>query len=108
MPEGVGRVAKLSCKCALQILRDGEKRQGGDEPLRLSGIKRLQSKVLYFSKRDIETVCDSKWKIVEDLVTAIIGRHERVVQGPLEADLAHEAVLGHLVRNSFRRRDHLG
>ena len=93
MPEWISRVAELSCKRCLQVLRDGEHGQSGDETLVLCSVERLQSVVLDIRGRDVKTVSNSLWQVVEDLVTTVVGRDEGVVQRPLEADLSHEAVL---------------
>lgn len=49
VPEGIRRVAKLSCELRLQVRRDGEQSQSGDETLVLHGVERFESEVLDFS-----------------------------------------------------------
>lgn len=93
VPEWISRVTELSCKLGLQVLGDGEHCHGGDETLVLCGVERLQSVVLDISDGDVQTISDSLRQVVEDLVTTVVGRHEWVVQGPLEAHLTHEAIL---------------
>lgn len=107
MPEWISRVAKLSGKLGLQVLGDSEHSHGGNEALVLRGIERLQSVVLDLRSRDVETIGDSQWQVVEDLVAVVLAAgHEGVVQGPLEANLAHEGVLRDFAGNTTGRSDH--
>lgn len=108
MPERISRVAKLGRKLCLQILGDREHRHGGDEALVLGGIERLQAVVLDVADRDVETICNSLGQVVEDLATTVVLRHEGVVQWPLEANLAHEAILRDLGWNATRGSNHPG
>jgi hypothetical protein len=107
VPERISRVAELSCKSRLEVLGDGEECQSGDEALVLGGVKRLQSVVLDLGGGDVETICDSLRQVVEDLVAAVLGSDEGVVQRPLETDLAHECVLRYAGYTSWGR-NHLG
>lgn len=107
MPEWISRVAKLSGKLGLQVLGNGEHSHGGDEALILCGIERLQSVVLDLRSRDVETIGNSHWQVVEDLVAVVLtAGHEGVVQGPLEADLTHEGVLRDFAGDTTGRSDH--
>lgn len=108
VPERISGIAELSCKLGLQVFRNSEHCHGRNEALVLGGVEGLQSIVLDVGDRDVETICDSVGQVVEDLVTGILGRHEWVVQRPLEADLAHEAVLRDVARNTTRGSNHLG
>jgi hypothetical protein len=92
VPERISRVAKLGSKRRLEVLGDGEESQGSDEALVLCRVKRLQSVVVDLRDGDVETICDSLRQVVEDLVAAVPGGNEGVVQGPLETDLTHELV----------------
>lgn len=108
VPERISRVAKLSRKLCLQILGDREHRHGGDEALVLGSVERLQAVVLNIADRDVETICNGLGQVVEDLATTVVLRHEWVVQWPLEANLAHEAILRDLGWNAARGSDHPG
>lgn len=61
MPELISRVAKLSCKLSLQVLRNGEHGQSGDESRILHCVERLQSKVLNLGLGNVQTISDGDW-----------------------------------------------
>lgn len=100
------RVAQISCKLVLQIFGDGEHGHGGNETLVSGRVQRLQAPVVDIGDVDFQTICNSLGQITEDLVGTIVGSHEWIVQGPLEANLAHEAVLRDLRGNTIRRSNH--
>lgn len=61
VPELISRVAKLSCKLSLQVLRNGEHGQSGDESRILHCVERLQSKVLNLGLGNVQTISDGDW-----------------------------------------------
>ncbi len=79
MPERISRIAELSGKLSLQVLRDGKHCHGSDEALVFGGVERLQPIVLDIGDRDIETICDSVRQIVEDLIASVLSRHKWVI-----------------------------
>lgn len=107
MPERISGVAELSSKSRLQILRNREYCHSGNEALIRCSIEGLETVILDVGDGDVKTIGDSYGQVVEDLVTTILGGHEGVVQGPLETDLAHEAILGDFAWNTTGGSDHL-
>lgn len=107
VPESVRRVAKSGLQVALHILGDSEQSRGGDEALPLESVDRLQAKVLHTLERNVKPVRDSNGQVVEDLVSTVIRRDKWIVQWPLEANLAHEAILWHCGWHTVGRCDHL-
>lgn len=59
VPEGISRVAELSCQLGLQVLGNGEHSHRSDEALVLGGVERLQSVVLDVSDGDVEAIGNS-------------------------------------------------
>lgn len=106
--EGIERVANLSSQSTLEIFGDGEQRKGGDETLVRSRVKWLETNVLDVGNADVETISDSFGEIVENLLSTIVGRNEGVIELPLEADLAHEAVGRDICWDTAWRSNHLG
>lgn len=108
MIEGIERVTDLRSQGTLKILGDGEQRQGGDEALVRSRVKWLEANVLDIRNADVEPIGDSLGKVVEDLLSTIVGRHEWVVELPFEAHLTHEAVSRNVGWDALWGRNHLG
>lgn len=108
VPENISRVAKLSLKLALKIGGDSKQSQCGNEALVGGGVKRPETNVADLTLSDVETVSNSLWQVVEDLASTVVGRHEWVVERPLEAHLSHEAVGGIFSGHAFRGSNHLG
>lgn len=72
VPEVISRVAELSSKLGLEIQRNGEQSQRGDETLVLHCVQRLQSQVVHLGDGDVQTVSDSLGKVVKDLLSTIV------------------------------------
>jgi hypothetical protein len=108
VPESISRVAELSSKCALKVLGNGEQSKRRNEALVRSGVERLETNVVDIRLGDVQTVSNGLGKVVENLVSTVVGRDEGVVERPLEADLTHEAIRSIVGYDSSWRSNHLG
>lgn len=79
MPENISWVAELSSKLSLKILGNGELSDCRNESLRSRGVKRPQTHIANVTGADVQTVRNSLWQVVENLVSTVIGRDKGVV-----------------------------
>lgn len=107
MPESVCWVAKLSLELGLQVLRNGERRQCGDETLVCCCVKGSQAQVLDIARCDVKTGRNRHGKVVENLFAAIVCRNKGIIKLPLEAYLTNEAVTWYISGHSAGWRNDL-